>query len=149
MDGNQVAEFLPQLDSLYRTELLRLAGQSFNLALRASPDLINGVNLNVIEGLSSRYEWHVDSNPVTGLLVLTSSQAETGGRLLFGEEPSSQVALSLKRGQFLIFDARKAPHSVEPLRRNLTRITAPMNFFVAGTLIERPAGLDDSLYGSS
>lgn len=149
MDGDQIEQVLPALDALYKGPLVELASSSFDVELSVSPVVRNGININIIEGASSRYEWHVDSNPITGLLAFTGSNAVTGGRLLFGQDAADQVALPLEEGQFLIFDARRVPHSVEPLHQDLTRITAPMNFFVEGAPIERPAGLDDALYGSS
>lgn len=147
LDGEQVHHHLPDLERLYREDIFELAERMSGLSLRSSPDERNGVNINVLEGQASRYEWHVDSNPITGLLALTDSDGRSGGRLLFGSEPSTQVQLSLRAGQLLLFDAREAAHAVEPLLDNLTRVTAPMNFFVEGESVVRPEGLDDSLYG--
>lgn len=147
LDGDQIAHHLPTLDRLYRTTILQLASRASGLGLCVSPNVVNGVNVNVLQGAAARYEWHVDSNPLTGLLVLTESNAESGGRLLFGQEPSSQVALALRPGQLLLFDARSAPHCVEALRHESTRVTAPMNFFIAGEAVSRPEGLDEALYG--
>jgi hypothetical protein len=149
MDGDQISELLPMLDRLYNGILVELAARALDVKLQISPVTQNGININVLEGTNSRYEWHVDSNPVTGLLVCTEANARTGGRLLFGQDSESQIALSLQAGQFLVFDARRVPHSVEPLGHNFTRITAPMNFFVEGAPIERPTGLDNALYGSN
>jgi hypothetical protein len=148
LDGEQVKSHAPHLNRLYNGAFLQLAERVIGARLLASPQQINGVNVNVVEGSGGRYEWHVDSNPLTGLLVLTDVSQETGGRLLFGRRPIDQVQLSLFAGQLLIFDARRSPHSVEPLRAELQRFTAPMNFFLAGEEISRPAGLDEALYES-
>lgn len=149
VDGDMVTTALPKLDSLYRNEFLEQVRRAFAGDYVISPDRVNGVNINVVEGTGGRYEWHVDSNPLTGLLVMTPSDALTGGRLIFGKDSDSQTALSLFAGQLLFFDARQTPHAVESLRGDWTRITAPMNYFVKSEKIVRPRGLDEALYNSS
>ncbi|MEO8527929.1 MAG: hypothetical protein ABI435_02515 [Pseudolysinimonas sp.] len=148
LDGNDVVARAPRLHALYSHEFRRLAERVFGRELISSPDVVNGVNINLLEGAGGRYEWHYDSNPYTGLLVLSPSSAALGGRLLFGRDRETQVALSMFPGQLLLFDARNAAHAVEELREATDRATVPMNFFVAGEVIERPTDLDGSLYGS-
>jgi hypothetical protein len=149
LDGVGVRAHLPELDRLYREEFLDIAERACGYPLVTSPDLRNGVNVNVIEGTAGRYEWHFDSNPLTGLLVLTESNLQLGGRLLFGRTKEAQIALSLHVGQLLLFDARKVAHSVEPLQSNWTRLTAPMNYFAKGAPVVRPPGIDEALYGQT
>jgi hypothetical protein len=88
----------------------------------------------------------VDSNPLTGLLVLDNWGNKSGGRLLFGQDQDTRIALSLTKGQLLLFDARERPHAVERLNAETVRVTAPMNFFEYGHPVGRPAGLDELLY---
>lgn len=149
LDGNQVAGLIPRLQHLYENEFKQLAENAFDLRLTSSPQQVNGVNVNVLEGNGGRYEWHVDTNPITGLLVMSRCDAETGGRLVFGRDPASQTVLPLRLGQLLFFDARKSPHAVEALRVQLPRATAPMNYFLDGEPVSRPEDLDDALYGST
>jgi hypothetical protein len=149
LDGKKVLEHAPRLHELYEGEFLKIASRVFGVELITSPNLLNGVNINLLEGAGSRYEWHYDSNPFTALLVLSPSSEELGGRLLFGQESSTQVALSLSPGQLLFFDARKSAHAVEELRGSSARATVPMNFFLANEPIVRPEELDANLYGSN
>ena len=46
-----------------------------------SDKTINGVNINVLQGIGSRYESHLDTNPLTGLLFATTHASEEGGQL--------------------------------------------------------------------
>lgn len=148
MDGRDVARLLPELDELYRGLLVRLASRIFGVPLIPSPTIVNGVNVNVLDGGGGRYEWHVDSNPVTGLLVFSECDSIRGGRLMFGADARTRTSLCMRPGHFLMFDATSAPHAVEIVRGDSARVTAPMNFFVDGGEIVRPDDLDVSLYGT-
>lgn len=148
LDGNDVYRYIPELTILYESELVRIASRLSDISLCKSPDRVNGVNVNVLNASGGRYEWHVDSNPVTGLLVLSECNAAIGGRLLFRKDPDYQTAFCMRPGHFLVFDATKTPHAVEQVLGEEPRVTAPMNFFVKGATALRPADLDESLYGS-
>jgi hypothetical protein len=148
LNGDQVEVHLTELDRLYREDLCGIAERLLGKPVMISPDRRSGVNVNVLEGMGSRYEWHVDSNPLTGLLVLTECGRSSGGRLVFGQDPDNQIFLALSVGQLLLFDARDVPHCVEPLGGPTRRVTAPMNFYVVGDPVVRPDGIDESLYGS-
>lgn len=147
MDGRLVAEFLPRLHQLYHNEFLSIAQRVFNVDLMTSPDVINGANVNLLDRIGRRYEWHYDSNPYTGLLALSPSSTSLGGRLLFGRDSDRQVALSMRPGDLFFFDAREAAHAVEPIARPRARATVPMNYFVKGEAVVRPSDLDQTLYG--
>lgn len=146
MNGAAVAEHLPDLQRLYETTFRQLAQRAFDVELEVSPNVISGVNVNVLDTHGGRYEWHYDSNPYTGLLVLTDTNADKGGRLLFGRG-SDQVPVSVARGDLLFFDARETAHAVEPITGDWARVSAPMNYFISGQPIERPGDLDSTLYG--
>jgi 2OG-Fe(II) oxygenase superfamily len=145
LDGDGVARKLPWLDQLYRTELVKLATKVVGRAMVVSASVINGVNLNVLEGAGSRYEWHVDSNPLTGLLFCTTHAGGEGGELVFSAQ-DEKLTIQSKAGTFLLFDARRSPHCVRPLHRSGLRISAPMNFFYADEEQLRPSDLDATLY---
>ncbi|MEU4384452.1 2OG-Fe(II) oxygenase [Promicromonospora sp. NPDC023805] len=147
LDGVGVAEHIPRLQSLYENEFREIAQRVFGRDLIPSPNIVNGANVNLLEGAGGRYEWHYDSNPFTGLLVLSPASASLGGRLLFGRDYDVQVALSMRPGDLLFFDARKSAHAVEALQGASCRATAPMNYFAEGERIVRPPDLDTALYG--
>jgi len=146
LDGIGVAEYLPRLQSLYENEFRKIAERVFGRELIPSPDIVSGANVNLLEGSGGRYEWHYDSNPYTGLLVLSPTSASLGGRLLFDQNNDVQVALSMRPGDLLFFDARKAAHAVEELKDATRRASAPMNYYVAGEAVIRPSDLDETLY---
>ncbi|GAB3967945.1 2OG-Fe(II) oxygenase [Plantactinospora veratri] len=145
LDGAQVAQTVPWLDRLYRNEFLQLASETWGGQLLASDDIRNGVNVNILRGRGSKYEWHVDTNPLTGLLFATSHDLEDGGMLTFRGEYDDAVCVPCA-GHLLLFDAREAPHRVTPLKRRGIRVSVPMNFFTAETLAERSPALDGYLY---
>ena len=113
----------------------------------ASQLIESGVNLNVLSGPGGRYELHYDSNPLTGLLFVTNHDEASGGQLQF-KLNGQDLNLDPRRGTFVTFDARRLPHAVTPLTGDSLRITAPMNFYIEGE-DQRPAGLDDYLYGEN
>ncbi|WP_335986134.1 hypothetical protein [Glycomyces sp. MUSA5-2] len=149
MNGRAVAEHLPRLQELYEQDFLHLAERVFGVGLIPSPDLVSGANINLLEGIGGRYEWHYDSNPYTGLLVLSPSSVRLGGRLLFGQDVDDQVALSMMPGDLFFFDARETAHSVEALATPRIRATIPMNYFVKGKPLIRPRDLDQTLYNGT
>jgi hypothetical protein len=145
VDGETVEEALPWLARLYAELAHDLASRVYGQKMVTSDKTINGVNLNVLRGAGSRYELHVDTNPLTGLLFVTTHPTEDGGQLEFEIQPSS-LSYPPRSGMLLLFDATKAPHRVTPLRREVTRISVPMNFYTEETLAHRPPGLDSYLY---
>jgi hypothetical protein len=84
-----------------------------------------------------RFECHVDSNPLTGLLFCTEHQA--GGELAFSNDPAATGLAEVERdcsivrphaGHLVFFDARDHPHYARPLRSTSdVRIIAAMNFY--------------------
>jgi hypothetical protein len=149
--GSEVQEHLPWLTALYRGPLLQLAnalvGPVTGGRYVTSADPVSAVNLNLITP-GERYEWHVDSNPLTGLLFCPVGIESS--KLVFCSPPDAGRfawvhEVTAGWGHLLLFDARNAPHCV----RNVTgeRVTVPMNFHIAGGEPERPPDLDRYLYG--
>jgi hypothetical protein len=149
MTGERIVESLPWLYEMYRSTFCAMASRVYGQSMRVSPNVRNAINFNVVEGIGARYEWHVDSNPLTGVLYMTETSESTGGRLVFrGDEGGhADLLLPMRRGTLVLFDARYHPHAVEPLLTSEPRICAPMNFFVEGQEIQRPQELDEYLYG--
>jgi hypothetical protein len=144
-DGTVVAEHLPWLVRLYRGAFLRLANELAGAVTGhryvASTDPVSAVNLNLLTP-GERYEWHVDSNPLTGLLFCPVGPDPS--ELVFSTPSGRTNTFSAGWGHMLLFDAREAPHCV----RNVTvgRVTVPMNFHLDGRRSERPRDLDAYLY---
>jgi hypothetical protein len=64
----QVRRSVPWLCEFYRGQFLQLAGEVCTERVVLARDDRYGVVLNVQRGNTMRFECHVDSNPLTGLL---------------------------------------------------------------------------------
>lgn len=146
--GECVLHEIPWLFDLYQRDFLSFASEAFDKDLiRCSSD-DDAVNINSIKGTKSRYEWHRDTNPVTGLLFVETLAENAGGALVFKKHGES-FRIYPQRGMFYCFDAREVPHAVEPLRSDLTRTSVPMNFYLSGGNAERDSELNKYLRSKS
>jgi hypothetical protein len=149
VSGEVVAAELAWLDSLYRGKFLEIVNTVGDGAFEVCSDIRAGVNINATPR-GARYEWHVDSNPMTGLLFATTHEPEDGGQLVFRPDPVArphedwELQVSPRAGTLLIFDAREAAHVVTQLRTEL-RLSVPMNYYHVGQQA-RPEDLDAYLY---
>jgi hypothetical protein len=117
-----------------------------------------GLILNVQRGTTMRFECHVDSNPVTGLLFCTDHPAGAGGELVFGHDPAAASIAAVERhcsvirphaGHLIFFDGRRYPHYARPLRgESDLRVVAGMNFYTESyPESTRPLELNRHLFG--
>lgn len=144
--GNVIADSLPWLYDLYTSALCKLASEVVGHQVYIAHDLISSININILRGRGSRYEWHVDSNPLTGILYVTSHpSSEDGGELLF-KRGDDQIVVHPKAGTFIAFDAREIPHTVLPLKKEGVRISIPMNYYDSPERQDRPLDIDSYLY---
>lgn len=148
---------LPWLYKLYRNEFLELAGLAWRETIKAALDDRYGIVLNVQQGNTMRFECHVDSNPVTGLLFLTDHPAG-GGELVVGHDPGAVGVAALEKngsvirphaGQLIFFDGKTYPHYARALRDAADmRVVAVMNFYTEDCPEStRPADLNRHLFG--
>lgn len=147
--GDVIADALPWLDALYRGAFLEMANALGVGAFEPCTDLRAATNINATPR-GARYEWHVDSNPLTGLLFATSHPPAEGGQLIFRPDPQTrpdeawELQVRPRAGNLLLFDAREAAHVVTRLDTDL-RLTVPMNYYFQGAQ-HRPEDLDGYLY---
>ena len=152
----QVRDRLPWLYEAYRGEFLRLAGRACGEPVVPARDERYGVVLNVQRGTAMRFECHVDSNPLTGLLFCTDHPV--GGELVFAHDAGAADIAAVDRdcsvirphaGHLIYFDAREHPHYARPLTVPAgTRIVAVMNFYTESCPeTTRPSELNRHLYG--
>lgn len=157
--ANQVQSILPWLARSYRGDFLGLAREAYPEPVVPARDDRYGVVLNVQRGTSMRFECHVDSNPLTGLLFCTDHLAGGGGELVVAHDPAAADVESVERacsvirphaGHLIFFDARQHPHYARPLvAESDVRIVAVMNFYTASfPESTRPAELNRHLYGT-
>jgi 2OG-Fe(II) oxygenase superfamily len=156
--ADQVQNGLAWLFKLYRSDFLELAARVEGAPVVSARDDRYGVVLNVQQGPDMRFECHVDSNPLTGLLFCTEHGPGEGGELVFGHDSSAASMTAIDRscsvirpqaGHLIFFDGRHNPHYVRPVRlATQTRIVAVMNFYTASCPESmRPTALNRHLYG--
>jgi hypothetical protein len=154
--ADQVREDLPWLYRSYREEFLAMAGEACGEPVAVARDDRYGVVLDVQRGTQMRFECHVDSNPLSGVLFCTD-HAE-GGELVVGHDPAATDISAVERdcsvirphaGHLVFFDARQLPHYARPLTaEDDMRIVAVMNFYtVAFPESTRPRELNRHLFG--
>ena len=145
--GDAVKEVLPWLHELYVGPMVSMAEEFAQTKLYSANDVRSGVNINLLTGHGARYERHVDSNPMTGLLFVSTLEPEQGGSLVFEADSGDQV-VQPKSGIFLAFNATNIVHYVAPLQGNVQRISVPVNFYLSRDDQPRPSDLDEYLYSS-
>jgi hypothetical protein len=156
--ADQVARELPWLRRLYRSDFRELAERAIGDAVAAAGDERYGAVLNVQRGTEMRFECHVDSNPLTGLLFCTDHDLAAGGELVFSHnrEAGSQAdidrycsVIRSQAGHLIFFDGRHNPHYVRPLAWPAdARVVAVMNYYVSSfPESTRPSELNRHLYG--
>ena len=154
--ADEVRHRLPWLYEFYRAAFLKLAGSACAEKVSPARDDRYGVVLNVQRGTQMRFECHVDSNPLTGLLFCTDHV--DGGELVFGQDPAAASIADVERdcsvirpsaGHLIFFDARQYPHYVRPLTHDSDmRIVAVMNYYTESSPESaRPPELNKHLYG--
>jgi hypothetical protein len=154
--ADQVRESLPWLYESYRSVFLELAREAWAEPVMAASDERYGVVLNVQRGTAERFECHIDSNPITGLLFCTNHAV--GGELVFAHNPHAASIDAVERdcsvirpqaGHLIFFDARRHPHYARPLiTASDVRVVAVMNFYTESCPEStRPRELNRHLYG--
>jgi hypothetical protein len=154
--ADQVRLRLPWLHQSYRGAFLALAGEACAERVVSARDDRYGIVLNVQRGTTMRFECHVDSNPLTGLLFCTDHQA--GGELVIAHDATAADITGVERdcsvirpraGHLIFFDARCHPHYARPLTAESDmRVVAVMNFYTESCPEStRPRELNKHLYG--
>lgn len=155
VDGRAAAAGVPWLLDVYRGPILDMANALGLGRYRPSQAIHSAVNINCQRD-GERYEWHVDSNPLTGLLFASTLDAGQGGQLVFREDPLAsgssedwELRIRPRLGVLHLYDARAVAHTVEPVLGDRMRLSIPMNFYFANDSEHRPGDLDDYLYRTS
>ena len=155
--ADRVQESLPWLYGLYRGCFLELAREVQAERVMPASDSRYGIVLNVQRGTDMRFECHVDSNPMTGLLFCTNHPMG-GGELVFGHDPAAGDIAAVERdcsvirpqaGHLIFFEGTKLPHYARPLAFQADmRVVAVMNFYTESCPEStRPPELNRHLFG--
>lgn len=127
VSGEVVREKLSWLWERYSTEWMDLVSEAVGVRCKpCSLDTIS-VNINVLNTTGSRYEWHVDSDPYSGVLFLTDHDEADGGEFVI-EVEGERKKIYPRRGKMVLFDGTVCPHGVYPLKTNKPRVTVVMVF---------------------
>jgi hypothetical protein len=135
--ADRVQDVLPWLYQLYLDDFLELANEAWDEPVVPARDDRYGIVLNIQRGTTMRFECHVDSNPLTGLLFCTDHLV--GGELVFANNPAAADIGAVERdcsvirphaGHLIFFDGRDYPHYARPLAsESETRVVAVMNYY--------------------
>jgi N-acetylglutamate synthase-like GNAT family acetyltransferase len=158
VSGRVLREDTPWLASLYDGWFREFAATCSSEVVTTAVDDRYGANLNVQRGCDMRYECHVDSNPIEGLLYVTDHPKGSGGELVAANHPGATSieevdedcsVLHPEAGRLVFFDAREFAHYVRPLRRDdAIRAVVAMNFYTPSSPESaRPEDLNDHLFG--
>jgi hypothetical protein len=156
--AGQVRGSLPWLYGLYQGCFLELAREVRAERVMPACDDRYGIVLNVQRGTGMRFECHVDSNPMTGILFCTNHPTDGGGELVFAHDPAAGDVDRVERecsvirpqaGHLIFFDGSKLPHYARPLTSNSDiRVVAVMNFYTESCPEStRPPELNRHLFG--
>jgi 2OG-Fe(II) oxygenase superfamily len=156
--ADRVRLSLPWLYRFYRGCFLKMAREACTDRVVAALDDRYGLVLNVQRGTEMRFECHVDSNPLTGLLFCTDHSAGAGGELVIAHDSAAADVDAVERdcsvirphaGHLIIFDGKQHPHYARPLTSESDmRITAVMNFYTESCPEStRPPELNRHLFG--
>jgi hypothetical protein len=159
VSGEAVREHLPWLPQFYKSHFLEFAQRFTTEKVLAAKDHRYGVILNVAIGTEMRFECHVDSNPLEGLLFCTDQPPGAGGDLVisndlhastFEEADRDATVIHPIAGHLIFFDARKHAHYVRPLSGSQdVRIVAAMNYYTDSSPEElRPTEINRYLFNS-
>ena len=157
--ADQVRQNVPWLYRLYRSYFLELARETCAERVLPAADDRYGVVLNIQRGETMRFECHVDSNPLTGLLFCTDHPAGAGGELVFGHDTGAMGIAAIDRdcavirpqaGQLIFFDGSRNPHYARALSSGSdARVVAVMNFYTKSRPEStRPPELNRHLFGN-
>lgn len=154
--GGAIRRAIPWLYDLYRGLFRDMAAKCFNEEVLIAQDDRYAINCNIQQGINMRYECHIDSNPIEGLLYVTTHFEGEGGELVISNNAGAIgptqieedcVRIYPKRGDLYFFDARSHPHFVAPLAfPGAYRIAVAMNYYTPSCTEEmRPSDLNKHL----
>jgi hypothetical protein len=163
--GFILEQYLPGITALYETTFRQMAEEATGRQLTVGRDFRHRLNLNVQRHNSDhpergRYENHVDTNPVEGLLYVTTHPEGSGGALIVSNNPDAQSVAEVEEdatriypeaGRIVFFDATRHPHYVDALKDpNDLRVAVGMNYYTADhSEAMRPPDLDAYLAGAA
>lgn len=156
--GEKIKESLRWVFDFYRWTFRDLGQTCVYEPLSIGADERHAIVINAQRGTDMRYECHVDSNPLSGLLFVTSHPDGEGGELVVANQPDAVGMADISRdcktifpasGKLIFFDAREHPHFVRPLKDpSGVRVVVVMNFYTPScSEAARPRDLTSHMFG--
>ena len=156
IDGKKLREQLDWLFELYEKHIFALAKTCVDEELFLAKNDLYALNLNIQKGDEMRYECHVDSNPLQGVLYVTNHPEGAGGELVVSNNPDAigmgEIDEDCKiyypeSGKLILFNAMYNPHYVRPLKsKEGIRVALTLNFYTTSNPeTARPPDLSDHL----
>ena len=157
--GPTLRDELPWLYALYKGLFRDLAQLGTHEPVSTAENDTYGAVLNVQRGRAMRYECHVDSNPIEGLLYATDHPPGKGGELVVANDTNAKSVEATERdcsvvfpvaGNLIFFDARRFAHYVRPMKSESdVRVVVAMNFYTPSCPESaRPKDLTPHLFGT-
>lgn len=145
VDGEQLSQTDEWLLEIYANEICALASKLTERQVEPGRERLSNVNINLMRGKGSRFEKHVDTNHLTGLLFVSTLSEHQGGALCL-EVGDELIAIHPEVGKIVFVDARNIPHYVSPLQTEEDRIVIVMNFYFLDEEYDRPSYINDFIY---
>jgi hypothetical protein len=151
---------LPWIRELYDTIFRELAQLTADEPVSVAKDKGHTLVLNVQTSEDLRYVCHVDTNPIQGLLYVTTQPPGAGGELVVSnntaaaslEEIDADCSIIYPQsGHLVFFDGRYNPHYIRPLlMQDDIRVAVAMNYYIPSVPESlRPSDLDEYLFEKS
>lgn len=158
VSGSILRAHAPWLIDLYENKFVELAEEHAGVPVTTMSDPRFDCVLNMQKGNDERYECHVDTNPIEGLLYITSHPEGTGGELVMAnnlvastpaEVDDDATIIYPQAGHLVFFDGRNRSHYVRAMKSpGAIRLVAAMNYYTAAAPeAVRPPDLNRHLSG--
>jgi hypothetical protein len=152
IDGLMVKRHLPDLIATYEALKYLVAAVTLQDVTTSTHKYArSAVNVKVYRGPDSQQGSHFDTNPITGLLYLTTNQEGATCCEITRAHPGEDRRTKITRrvlpvaGSLLIMQGRRVWHCAEPMTTE-TKIVCPLNYYTSDDWW-RPDGIDDLVYG--
>lgn len=127
LEGAPVRARLPWLWDLYLGPLRSFASERFGSPLFVANRVSSAITLNILDGVGAGQEWHVDSNPVTGVFFATSHEGDAGA--LEFQHPDGEIVRVHPRAGMFVCMAKPILHRVAPLDAPGQRLSLAMLYY--------------------
>ena len=143
MDAHRLLDLIPELLGWYESSRIWLSEVAGREVI-CSPYHRSAMTLKVYDRPGDCHGWHLDTNPLTALLILTETGPGWGTEL---DLPGGHTFLENRPGDCLVMHGRVVRHQAPPIPEGALRVTIPANYYYPDDLW-RPEGTDALVYGA-